>query len=316
MSVEVDERGQVRLACAAMGTRFEVLLHGGDPAWLHAAGEAALDEVLLWHGRLSAFEPSSVVSAINRSGGEWCRVDGETFALLRLCREVWERTGGAFDPTVGALMRAWGFRGEPMDDAAVGRARASTGMRLVELDEDGKRVKLRAPGVRLDLGAVGKGWALDRAAGVLREGGVENALMHGGTSSVIGMGVGADGDAWRVAVGAEADSPRVELRNAALGVSAHRGRQVIADGVEVGHVIDPRAKRPVAMDNAEAECAAVVHASAAMADAFSTALLLRPELRLELECSTAVLMRRGDGIGWEVRSPDRCVFQNSELIHG
>jgi len=316
MPVQVDERGMVRLACAAMGTRFEVLLHGGDPGWLHAAGEAALDEVLLWHARLSAFERSSVVSAINRSAGEWCRVDPETFGLLRLCREVWEKTGGAFDPTVGRLMRAWGLRLEAFDAEEVERSQGCTGMGLLELDEAGCRVRLADAGLRIDLGAVGKGWSLDRAVGVLRDAGVENALLHGGTSSVIGLGLAPEGRHWRVVVGPGANSPRVELRGSALGVSAHRGREAVVDGRAVGHVVDPRVGSPVVLGESIAMTAAVVHESAAMADAYSTALLLRPELLGRIEgASTAVCVKDGGVERWSVDSPDLCVVESTEFAH-
>ncbi len=262
----------VRLACAAMGTRFELVLEdraGGGS--LRGAGEAALDEVLLWHGRLTAFEGSSVVSHIGRSGGEWCSIDAETAELLELCRGMWEKTAGAFDPTVGPLMEAWGLRGGVVDLEAVAAARACTGMNLVELD--GRRVRLTNPGVRLDLGGVGKGWAIDRALEVLRGAGVTRALIHAGTSSIGAIG------RWGVAVRFdEGDGRPMGLEDMCLSVSAPRGR--VAAGVP--HILDPRLGCPVP---GRVTTAAVVHPSAAVADAMSTALIVDPSLRGMLTAS-------------------------------
>lgn len=316
----VDEHGLVRLACAAMGTRFELVLHGRDPVHLRAAGEAALDEVLLWHARLSAFESSSVVSAINRSAGAWCRVDSETFGLLELCRGMWEATRGAFDPTVGRLMRAWGMREVEYDAAEVERAMGATGMQFVELNE-GRGVRLLHPGVRLDLGAIGKGWALDRARGVLVYAGVEHALMHGGTSSVMAMGMAPAGDEWKVAIGDKAGSPVVALRGATLGVSAHAGRVVQAAGVGRGHVIDPVTGQAGVLDGARGQMAAVMAESASVADALSTALLIRPELLEEVTHSVegvrwAALHEDGAAVSrWRIAAADKAACGARELMH-
>jgi thiamine biosynthesis lipoprotein len=262
----------VRLACAAMGTRFELVVEdGSDADSLRAAGEAAIDEVLLWHGRLTAFESSSVVSHIARSGGEWCSIDAETADLLELCRGMWERTAGAFDPTVGPLMEAWGLRGGGVDLAAVAAARACTGMSLVELD--GRRVRLTNPRVRLDLGGVGKGWAIDRALEILRGAGVSRALIHAGTSSIGAIG------RWQVAVRfAEGDERPLALADTCLSVSAPRGRAAAG----VAHILDPRLGCPVP---GRVTTAAVVHGSAAAADAMSTALIVDPSLRGMLTAS-------------------------------
>ncbi len=273
----------IRLACAAMGTRFEIALEDADA---HPAAEAALDEVTLWHNRLSAFESSSVVAHIGRSGGEWVRVDAETFTLLKLCRELWERTGGAFDPTVGPLMEAWGFRGAATDPGAVEAARACTGMHLVELDEPGRRVRLVHPGVRLDLGGIGKGWAIDRALEVLRDAGVRRALIHAGTSSVGAIG------RWPIALRLEGGQTRpITLENACLSVSAPRGRVVEGKG----HILDPRTGAPAP---SRVATAAAIHASASVAEAVSTALVVDPSLEAtftdSLECTTYLERHNAD----------------------
>lgn len=267
----------VRLATNAMGTRFEFVLHGEDPVRLRAAGEAAVAEVLSLHRRLSAFDRASEVSRLNREAGAgWARVDRQVFALLALCRRVWRESGGAFDITIGPLMAAWGFRADqgPRDPHAIAAAAARTGFHKIELDPGRERVRYLDPGVQIDLGAVGKGFALDAAAEILREAGVDRGFLHGGTSSCLAL-TGAEAEnpaqAWRVRLGEAADAPVVALTNQALGVSAPNGRTVMSDdGHVLGHVLDPRSSQP----SRGVRHAAALAPSAAAADAWSTAALV------------------------------------------
>lgn len=267
--------GFVRLALHAMATRFEAVLAGGDEALLRAAGEEALAEIEEQERRLSAFRPDSLLRRINDHAA--CRsvgTDSEMMGFLVRCRELWRQTGGAFDPTVGPLMRAHGFRGcAPVRNGDAEAARARTGMHLVAIDQARAEVRFLVPGVELDPGAVGKGWAIDRAAEVLRRSGVECALLHGGSSTAVAIGAPPGEDGWRVRIaagrrGAHSDAPDgpvVRLRDQALSVSAPHGRS--AGGA--GHVLDPRTGRPAQ----GAAVAAAVCDRATDADAWSTALL-------------------------------------------
>lgn len=249
-----------------MRTRFEIVLHGDDPGHLRAAGDAAIAEITACETRLSPFLPGSLVSRINACAVQApVPVDGETFALLDLCRDIWLGSDGAFDITLGGLMRARGFRG-----GAGLHADAAWGFRHVSLNHRDRTVSFDRPGIALDLGAVGKGHALDLAAAELRAAGVTSAFLHAGTSSVLSLGGPPDGPWWRVAVSPEVGSPVVRLRDRALGVSAPRGRVVKTQDGPRGHVMDPRKGESVAMGG----CAAVVTRSAALADAWSTALLV------------------------------------------
>ena len=258
----------VRLALPAMATRFELLLADDRPA-ARAAGEAALERIRETEQRLSAFRSDSLTSRLNRAGGAPQRIDDEFLELLRLCAEVHAGSAGAFDPSVGGLLRQLGFRGPP--DGV--RARPGADFARVHWCARTHTVTLPA-GLLLDFGAVGKGWALDAAAEALRQGGVERALLHGGTSSVLALASPPDAPAWRVAV-ADPQHPgrsltQIELRDQALGVSALHGRSLERAGRRLGHVLDPRSGAPVA----HTALAACTHASAAAADAWSTALLV------------------------------------------
>ncbi|MDP9144311.1 MAG: FAD:protein FMN transferase, partial [Actinomycetota bacterium] len=169
-----------------MGTRFEVVLPAADPEALRPAGEAALAEIEEWHRRLTRFEPDSQLNHLHRAAvGAPMPVDRELYALLEECVAVWRASGGAFDCSRG------------------------TGMDAVELDPVGCTVQLARHGVTLDLGGIGKGHALDRAATVLREAGISSALVHGGTSSVIAIGAPPDQSAWKIALAGSGDPPRV-----------------------------------------------------------------------------------------------------------
>lgn len=271
----------VLLARHAMHTRFEIALHGGDPLALRAAGEESLDEIDRLEERLSLFRPTSEIAHLNaRAAREAVRVTPAVLALLRLAQRLHGETAGSFDPTIAPLLDCWGLLGgtgrvpTPEELAA---ARACVGMGLVELDERASTVRFTSPGVRLDLGAIGKGYAIDRAAEILREAGVTSALLHGGTSTVYAIGAPPDGEAWPVAIEgppAAAGQMRdtiaiVRLRDESLSVSAVWGKSFTAAGQTFGHVLNPLTGRPAS----EAVLAAVVLPSATETDALSTALL-------------------------------------------
>jgi len=261
----------------AMATRFEFALHGENPVALRAAAEEALDEIQRLENLLSLYRPHSDIGRVNaRAALEPVRVMPEVARLIARALELAALTGGAFDITAGPLIRAWGFVGgsgrEP-DPDTLAEARACVGHELVEVDGARHTVRFTRPGVMLDLGAIGKGYALDCAGELLREAGVTSALLHGGTSTVVALGHPPDRDAWPVALPAGRDTAAttVPLRAESLSVSAVWGKSFTdAQGRVLGHVLDPRTGRPVE----GARFAAVATGSAAESDALSTALLV------------------------------------------
>ena len=214
---------------------------------------------------------------IQWAANEAVKVTPAVFALLEQAQKISAETGGAFDITIGPLVRCWGFldgNGQLPDQDSLADARAKVGMHLVQLDACNQTVRFLREGVMLGLGAVGKGYAIDQAAEVLREAGVPNALLHGGTSSIYAIGHPPESDSWMVAI----DDPRdpaappiasVPLRDESLSVSAVWGRSFSSAGKTYGHVLDPRTGRPTA----GALLAAIVLPSGTHADALSTALL-------------------------------------------
>lgn len=280
-----------------MATRFELVLYGGNPVALRAAGEEALDEIERLHRQLSLYEPTSDIARINAlAAREPVRVDPRVFKLLQWARKLYDETAGLFDITIAPLMRCWGFmakQGALPDPAQLAEARSKVGMNLVELDPANFTVRFARPGVMLDLGAIGKGYAVEQAGILLREAGVSSAFLHGGTSSVYALGTPPDAPAWKVAL----DYPQqnwqessqstlgnlstltsqpstlsmtvVSLKDESLSVSAVWGRFFQANRNTYGHILDPRTGEPVSGPL----LAAVVLPSATETDALSTALL-------------------------------------------
>jgi thiamine biosynthesis lipoprotein len=271
----------VTVACHAMATRFEIVLHGENPAALRAAGEEALAQIEQLEAQLSLFRTSSEIAHLNaRAAKGPVRVTPSLFALLQHAQKLCEESSGAFDITIAPLVRCWGFMGGdgrfPRPDE-VTEARRRTGMGLVQLNPVDHTVQFTREGVMLDLGAIGKGYAVERAGEVLREAGVTCALVHGGTSTVQALGAPPGEESWKVAIETPPPGPRgpptllatVPLKEEAMSVSAVWGSSFSVEGKTYGHVIDPRTGQPAI----GAVLAAVVLPSATETDALSTALL-------------------------------------------
>ncbi len=273
----------LRLATQAMGTRFELVLvagdEGEDEAHLRAAGEEALSEIEEVDRRLSLFRRDSLLAHVNRTAARApVRLDADTFDLFCLCDRVQRASGGAFDPTIAPLMRAHGLHDDssPVPLLEPREARGHVGWGSVLLDPAGPRVRFAGP-TWIDLGGVAKGHGLDLAARSLRESGVERALLHGGTSTVVALGAPPRQEAWTVAVGSGSEAPIVRLRDACLSVSAPDGREVVRDGERISHVLDPRTGRAADRGVRTAAVVTTLSCGAALADAWSTALLVAGE---------------------------------------
>ena len=277
----------VSLARNAMATRFEMVLHGEGELGLRAAGEEALDEISALAAQLNFHVADSEVSRIN-AGAALAPVPVEPglFRLLLEAKCVHELSGGAFDITVAPLMRCWGFadgKHRVPSPKELAEARECVGMDLVHLDAENFTVQFERPGVRIDLGAIGKGFALQIAGEILREAGITSALIHGGTSTVCAIGTPPGEGFWKVAIehpdweqpGADIlEHERLvavaKLHDESFSVSAGWGKAFEENGVSYGHVLDPRSGLPTH----NALLAAVALVGGTVADAWSTALLV------------------------------------------
>ncbi|MBY0309236.1 MAG: FAD:protein FMN transferase, partial [Phycisphaerales bacterium] len=224
-----SEFALVRVSRRAMATRFEVAVPYGTRNAI-AAAEAALDLIDDLEDQLTVYRDHSEVSRLNATAADGpVVVEERLFGLLEACAGWTRETEGAFDIVTGALIKAWGFYSrEGRVPAARDRnaAMARTGMRHVILNPEARSVKYRMPGLEINLGAVGKGYALDRAAELLRtDWGVTSALLHGGGSSVYAIGhPPGEGRGWPVRLRHPTDEDAgigmVWLRDRGLGVSA------------------------------------------------------------------------------------------------
>jgi thiamine biosynthesis lipoprotein len=231
-----------------MGTAFELFLVGEDAEHLEAVSAAVEDEVRRLESALSVFDPAGEGYRVNRTAAERpVRVDVELWELLALCEQYRARTDGAFDITACSEVAA-----------------LRVPDRLI-FDPDNRTVRFATAGVRIDFGGIAKGYALDRAGALLQHFGITNALLNGGTSSLLACG----DSPWPVDVRdpAAQDRPpvgRVMLVNQAFSCSAVRH-----PGQAVSDVRDPATGTPLA---GRAACV-VLAPSATTAEALSTALL-------------------------------------------
>lgn len=244
------------------------------------AGCAALDEIERLEQKLTVYGGDSEVSRLNQQACERAvAVDDELFSLLQTAARLSEETGGAFDVAAGALIKAWGFFRGPKrvpPEAERREALARSGMKHVELDAEARRVRYHRPGLEINLGAIGKGYAIDRALGLVRA--TMNTgcvLMHGGQSSLKGLGSPPrEPRGWKVQIGDPFAPGRavasIWLRNRALGTSGSAHQFFMEGGRRYGHVLDPRTGWPAS----GLAGASVVAPTAAEADALSTAFLV------------------------------------------
>ena len=267
----------LRVHRTAMACRFEVTLFEDDARHIDLA-RAALDEAGRIEAALTVFHESSELSRINRHAGTApASASDELFALLTRCQQLHAATGGVFDITSTPLSRCWGFlqrEGRVPPAADIAAARGSVGMDRVVLDATVRSVRFTQPAMELNLGSIGKGYALDRLGQLLRRGGVRRALVSAGGSSV--LAIGGEGRGWTIDVTSPVLDRRIgrlRLRDAALGTSG-AGEQFFithgADATRYGHVIDPRTGWPAR----GVLSASVVTRDAETADALSTAFLV------------------------------------------
>ncbi len=182
----------LRLSRRAMATTFEIVLPYGTPNAM-SLGSDAFDQLDALEAQLTVYRDSSEVSRLNRIAAYGpVPVEERSFGLLQLAARIHSGTNAAFDVTAGALINAWGFfkgpRRVPPDEEREA-ALARVGMQLVELNPLARTVRFRRPGLEINLGGIGKGYALDRVAEYLQdEWGTASVLLHGGYSSVVTVG--------------------------------------------------------------------------------------------------------------------------------
>lgn len=278
----------------AMACEFEIFF---DPVRYPSGADVAvvaLDLVAALETQLTVYRDTSEVSRVNAIASfRPVVIEAGLWQLLLKAKELSRQTRGAFDATAGQLSKTWGFyrrEGRMPDAAEVAEALATVGSEALELDEAASTVHFRKPGMELNLGAIGKGHALDRAADLLAEKGLGDCMLHGGNSSVLARGQREDSlDHWSVALKhplrPNERLGEFRLRDQALGTSGSGSQYFHHAGKRYGHIIDPRTGWP-----AETVLSSTVIApTAAEADALATALYV-----MTLEQSTEFCRLRPD----------------------
>jgi thiamine biosynthesis lipoprotein len=274
-----DTTSLLSVSRRAMACQFEVLLPVTTPRALEAA-TAALDRVDRLENQLTVYRDTSEVSRLNRLAAQGpVPVEKRLFQLLSLAAELTNQTEGAFDITAGALIKCWGFfrgprRVPPPDE--LDHARNRVGMHQVDLDSSQRTVAFRQRGLEINLGSIGKGYALDRVVELLcQRWRVPACLLHGGYSSVYALATPVhDARGWTVGICDPRDPAYrlavIRLKNRALGTSAATFQHLEYQGRKLGHILDPRTGWP-----AEGMLSASVAApTAAEADALATAFFI------------------------------------------
>lgn len=260
-----------RFSHEAMGSIFEIFVAGQEAEYARQASDAAFEELDRLYHELNRYSPTSDVSQINHlRAGQGIRVGVATYECLKIAARVSADTGGAFDVTVGRLFALWkpqeGVAPPQPTDAEIAAARKATGIGLLVLCDDDFSVGAKADGVQVDLGGIGKGFAVDQMAATLREWSVSSALLHGGGSSVYAMGAPAGKDGWTIV------TRNPENASETLAVITLKDESLSGSGIRPNylHIIDPRTGRPATGNMATWARAK----SGAVADALSTAFLI------------------------------------------
>ena len=229
-----------------MGTRFQIIVYAPDADTARKAAKDAFARIASLNAIMSDYdETSELMRLCARAGGPPVSVSAELFFVLSRAQEVSRQSGGAFDVSVGPIVKLWRgarkLRKLP-DPEKLAKARALVGWRDIRLDQDKRTVQLLKLGMQLDLGGIAKGYAADEALAVLKKHGIDRALVAaGGDIAVSGPPPGADG--WKIAIATlpgEKDPGRLILHHAAVSTSGDAEQFVEIDGKRYSHIVDPR----------------------------------------------------------------------------
>lgn len=249
--------------------------------WMHELADRFFDGLIEDDRRLSLYKSDSLINRINReAGGGPVAVDEDTFALLAAARYWWERTGGLFDITAGALMLAYGYyREAALPDSSpppIEKLGELTGCDKLELDGDQRTVRLSRKGMLLDLGGFAKGWCVQQRASVLSAAGLEDFVISAGTSTVLARGAPPSAESWPTELEPLGEGasriPELSLKDCAVSVSAnYRNALTGLRGATIRHIMNPLTLQPVE----QLRRVVVTGPDAAECEALSTAWLIQ-----------------------------------------
>lgn len=254
MSVPAQTGQQLyTLTHPAMGTEFSLYIYADSREDADAKAGPVFDEVDRLEDLLSNYKDTSELSRINRlASTEPVVTDPETFEFLSDSLAWSARSDGAFDITVGRLMKAWGFfrkQGRIPVQGEFAKLREETGWQRVHLDAAMRTVRFTSPGVELDPGGIGKGFAVDKAVAILRSEHVSAAMLSAGSSTIYALGAPPGEAGWKVEVPDPFDGGKVlstvTLKDTSLSSASCAEKHFILQGHLYCHIMDPKTLRPV-----------------------------------------------------------------------
>jgi len=236
----------------AMGGTFSIIAYGADSTALRSATEAAAEEARRLDEVMSNYVPTSEWSEINREASQHpVRVSEEMFNLIADCLRYSKESEGAFDITVGPLMKVWGFykgSGHLPHRAEVRTALAHIGYQNVELNRANHSVRFLRSAMNIDPGGIGKGYAVDRMINILKEYGVKSALISAARSSIYALGTPPGEPGWRAQIRDPKDGSKVAtevlLHDESMSTSGNYEKFFMAEGQLYSHIMDPRTGFP------------------------------------------------------------------------
>ena len=242
------EASRMSMACL-----YAIEAYGPAAGRLPLVLDKAFDEVDRIDRLMSHYKSESPLSQLNREAGRHeVAVDAELYVFIAEAMRYYRESGGAFDITVGPLMKAWGFfrgDGRVPSDESLATVLRHVGGSHVRLNPSARTIVFDEPGVELDLGGIAKGYAVDRVAALLRQEGIVAALISAGGSSVYGLGAPPGRESWDVQIQDPIEGTKiastVTLKNRALSVAGSSEKSFEKDGVTYSHIMDPRLGRPV-----------------------------------------------------------------------
>lgn len=257
-----------------MGTSFTLVEYGQNSAYLQEVAAQVFQEMGELDNQMSNYKPDSELSSINREAAlHAVMVEPRLFRLIQDSLEYSRQSDGAFDITVGPLMKVWGFfrgQGRLPSKSELADVLTSVGYQHVKLDVSARTIRFDTPGIEIDLGAIAKGYAVDRAVEVLRDNGINQALISSGTSSLYALGSPPGERGWTISVRNPLDTSKaacvLRLQNFSLSVSGDYEKFFRLGGKVYAHIMDPHTGMPV--ENMLST--AVVSPSATDSDALST----------------------------------------------
>lgn len=268
-----------------MGTTWSVSMFpnpaGADNSLLKQQLQQRLDHI---NALMSTYDPASEISRFNNlNSTEWFPISEETALVIDLSLQISKLTDGAFDISVGSLVEIWGFGATQRGDAVPNEAQireqlARVGYKNIQLRREPAAIRKQIPGLRIDLSAIAKGYAVDAIAELLNQQGISNYIIEiGGELQVSGQH--GDGTPWRIAIEEPLEGTRkvgriFPLTKTALATSGNYRNFYIVNGQRYAHTINPVSGKPISHKLASAT---VLDPSCARADALATALMVLGE---------------------------------------